>query len=200
MENKRNQKLPEMGTKEFNDLASQYFGGKPKEKSTRELALEWWNSLPYFGSGNKLGRNGLSNKHYQKQSDYLTGREIEEIWKNQLPLEERESYYGMYKPNEQFFNSVNDEDTFDTNFGNKANQKQFKVTKQIAENSTYGADSKNHPINRKQFVEFNPELFDSYCMKFKEKDRLQLAEIAINNCNMFFEDSAKIIEIIRKYR
>jgi hypothetical protein len=55
-------------------------------------------------------------------------------------------------------------------------------------------------FNKKQFKQFSPELFDSYCMKFSDKDRLQLAEIAISNCKISFDDSAKIIEIIRKYR
>ena len=58
----------------------------------------------------------------------------------------------------------------------------------------------NSKLNQKQFTQFSEELFDKYCMKFSEKDRLQLAEIAINNCKMSFDDSAKIIEIIRKYR
>lgn len=59
-------------------------------KRTRELALEWWASL---------NEETQIDLQYQYKSPCrhplnavgLTGREIEEIWKNELPLEERES-------------------------------------------------------------------------------------------------------------
>lgn len=89
-------------------------------------------------------------------------------------------------------------------YRNKSNQKQSPADEII---ELVGEDNFKHIIkesdkrvNQKQFKQFSPELFDNYCMKFSDKDRLQLAEIAVNNCKMSFEDSAKIIEIIRKYR
>jgi hypothetical protein len=33
--------IPQIGTKEFNDLASAYFGGKPKEETIKMTAVEW---------------------------------------------------------------------------------------------------------------------------------------------------------------
>jgi hypothetical protein len=37
------QELPQFGTKEFNDLASQYFGGKPKQETLEEVKdLSYW--------------------------------------------------------------------------------------------------------------------------------------------------------------
>jgi hypothetical protein len=66
----------------------------------------------------------------------------------------------------------------------KTNQKQYsqeevdrlldkqaaETANQILKNSTYGANSKNHPINRKQFVEFNESLFQAYINKFNDED------------------------------
>lgn len=58
-------------------------------KTTREQALEWWNGLSVFESGNKLGKNGLCTKYYHidRYYDSLTGREIEEIWRHEHYLE-----------------------------------------------------------------------------------------------------------------
>jgi hypothetical protein len=46
------QELPKLGTKEFNDLASAYFGGKPKQETLEEAAER------------------ISKEHYVDQSDY----------------------------------------------------------------------------------------------------------------------------------
>jgi len=53
----------------------------------------------------------------------------------------------------------------------------FKIVK----SSTYGADSKSHPINRKQFVEFNPELFKSYISKFSDEDKVRAIVVLLEN-------------------
>lgn len=34
------QEIPQIGTKEFNDLASAYFGGKPKQETLEEFAKQ----------------------------------------------------------------------------------------------------------------------------------------------------------------
>lgn len=39
------EQLPELGTKEFNDLASAYFGGKPKQETNKEAAEIFGKSL-----------------------------------------------------------------------------------------------------------------------------------------------------------
>jgi hypothetical protein len=33
--------IPQLGTKEFNDLASTYFGGKPKQETIKQSVVEW---------------------------------------------------------------------------------------------------------------------------------------------------------------
>jgi len=118
-------------------------------KSTREQALAWWKTQGQ-GRQNYLTNTYIGNQRF---SYSLTGREIEEIWLREIQnqSEERTVEQNFYKPN----------------------QKQFKIAKQIAENSTYGADSKNHPINRKQFVEFNESLFKAYIDKFSDEDKLK---------------------------
>lgn len=152
MENKRNHKIPEIGTKKFNDLASKYFEGKPKEKSSRQLALEWWRKLM---DGHKLDLmfeykiTGFTHR----DPNTLTGSEIEKIW-------------------DKVMNEIKDEIS-------ELKQKRLNLAKEIAENSTYGADSKNHPINRKQFFEFNPELFKAYISKFSEEDKVKALNVLV---------------------
>ena len=88
-----------------------------KETSTRELALAWWNNLKDLDFTDMFVETKCSYTmhHFGHERNYnsLTGREIEEIWKNQLPLAEREFYYGLYKESEKEY-------IF------KLNQKQFK--------------------------------------------------------------------------
>jgi len=38
---KPKQEIPQIGTKEFNDLASAYFGGKPKQETLEEVAYNY---------------------------------------------------------------------------------------------------------------------------------------------------------------
>lgn len=61
-------------------------------KTTRELAIEWWNKLD---SSIKEMLASAYNKGFSYK--LLSGYLIENIWKNELPLEVRESYYGAYK-------------------------------------------------------------------------------------------------------
>lgn len=75
-----------------------------KTKDTlRTTALVWWNNLP-FDSTNNVSKTSYCAYYYgERNYQSLTGSEIEEIWKNDLPLEERENYYGIYKPNQKQF-------------------------------------------------------------------------------------------------
>jgi hypothetical protein len=34
--------IPQLGTTEFNNLASAYFGGKPKEETMKQTTVEWF--------------------------------------------------------------------------------------------------------------------------------------------------------------
>lgn len=64
---------------------------KTKEISTRELAVKWWND-----ESNLLNRTALFNRYFSNTAtkdkmftvannyEELTGREIEEIWKNEV--------------------------------------------------------------------------------------------------------------------
>lgn len=104
MENERNQKVME------HDLrVPSYEENKEKEfpqKSTRELALEWWRSL-------SLQKQLSFYKERDIQS--LTGREIEEIWRKELFSVEKDilnSINGQeneFKPNQKQFNHFSPE-------------------------------------------------------------------------------------------
>lgn len=70
-----------------------------EEKSDREKAIEWWNRKI---SG--FDRTKIGSKYFDLQRlSSLTGREIEQIWRKET----------QQKLSENFFNSVNDENTFD---------------------------------------------------------------------------------------
>lgn len=57
-----------------------------KMKTSRELAMEWWNSLPDF-SRTKDSKNGYCVVMFTQPRSHhsLTGREIEEIWVKEHP-------------------------------------------------------------------------------------------------------------------
>ena len=92
---------------------------KPKEKSTQELALEWWNSLISDGL-----RAGYTQKHLNSGIKYksLTDKEIEEIWKNELCLKAYGTDLKSTKQEDVDF-IINPENH---NVNHKPNQKQFK--------------------------------------------------------------------------
>lgn len=83
----------------------------PIETSTREIALTWWNNLPFNSSNTTISKQHFYDKYFVNGNMFtpaqnyspLTPIEIEEIWKIELPLEERENYYGIYKPNQKQF-------------------------------------------------------------------------------------------------
>lgn len=79
-------------------------------KSTREQALEWWNSL--FGSGNQIE---MYSKYYplllkNGNERLLTNEEIEEIWLKEIQhvSEERTVEQHSYKPNQKQFKEFNE--------------------------------------------------------------------------------------------
>lgn len=170
MENKRNQsnsKIPEIGTKEFNYLANIYFGGKPNDilLTNRELAIKWWKN-----QSNLLNRIALFNKYFSNTSvkdkiftvanNYkeLTGREIEEIWKN----ETQELVYENQ--------NLSEEAVYTT----KSNQ----IEDRVFEERTL-EDNQNflEKVNSKQFTQFSEELFLKYINKFSNKDKLKALHV-----------------------
>lgn len=195
---------------------------KTKETSTRQKALIWWDNLPFNSRNDKSKASYCFNFKGHFNYKVLTVKEIEEIWLKEINWE-NESHHNeedltnsqiesLYKSNQKQCNKpfrrgivelsgkkciVNyrfiDEDTIEM-YADDLSYIGETHYKSLIEDCIISKS------NAKQFKQFSPELFDSYCMKFSEKDRLQLAEIAVNNCKMSFEDSAKIIEIIRKYR
>lgn len=165
MENKRNQvKLPKLGTKEFNDTASQYFGGNPK-KSTRELALEWWNSLPVdsVNSDRENGTKcGLTNKHLGsfERFNSLTGREIEKIWRKETKegsdREIIELAFPDLKPNQKQFKEFNPE-LFKAYISKFSDEDKIKAVKEIIKTLNTAIYVNYIQDNEKSYWEFNTE-------------------------------------------
>jgi hypothetical protein len=148
--------IPKLGTKEFNDAASRYFGGNPKlthekvnigtmkdpeyvwkekPKSTRELALEWWNKL------NVIQQMRYAQNHFTRDDSVnLTGREIEEIWR--------------------------------------------KETKEGSDREIIEEVFPDLKPNQKQFKEFNPELFKAYINKFSQEHKISMLQVLIDDLNV----------------
>ena len=51
-------------------------------KTDRELALEWWNTLPRYDM-DKECKEIYAQRYYQRSAGLITGLEIEEIWKKE---------------------------------------------------------------------------------------------------------------------
>jgi hypothetical protein len=63
-------KIPQIGTKEFNDLASACFGGKPKQETLEEVAenyAEKWNDLE---NQFKLSSCFIAGAKWQQERSY----------------------------------------------------------------------------------------------------------------------------------
>lgn len=140
-------------------------------KSTRELAIEWWNSLNQEKQID-LQHIYRSPSRHPLNAIGLTGREIEEIWRK-----EREIIGNT------FIGRMVDE----TIHPEKYNQKQLPVIcvncKEIYNNPIKTCNCGNktfestHPSNAKQFKEFSPDLFKAYIDKFSDEDKKEAFSI-----------------------
>lgn len=146
-----------------------------EETSTRQLALAWWNQLHIL-----VKMKHAQNYFTRDDSINLTGREIEEIWKSELPLEERESYYGIYKsnPTTQVVREAMKEVSKDVQEPKcvrdglvKPNQKQYSqeevdrlLDQQAARTTAQILENK-----KKQFKQFDENLFKAYIDKFDDE-------------------------------
>jgi hypothetical protein len=181
MENKRN----------HNDYLNDKIDGV-KQKSTRELALEWWYNLSPYDE-----QHSLREKYYgeERKTNRLTGREIENIWLKETQLNPttqvvREAMdivskdvrapkvvrEGIIKPNQKQF-KIGDSvkclnNVVFTDGSHHYRNSKYQVKK---ENEAYfNVNSKNYVLvsNQKQFKEFNPELFKAYIDKFSDEDKV----------------------------
>jgi hypothetical protein len=116
------------------------------EKSTREIALDWWNNLTSFQKCSFRDEHIKNNQNLGS----LTGREIEEIWRRET------------KPNQK---QIADE------IINLVGENQFKEIIKESEKR----------INRKQFIEFNPDLFKAYIDKFSDEDKVKATIVLLEN-------------------
>jgi hypothetical protein len=169
MENKRNHKLPEIGTEEFNNVASQYFGGNSKEKSTRVLALEWWWNINETQTENLKIKYKLFNN--LKESLDLPTR-IEYIWNREVNGE-------CSKCNQTVANC---ECHIPFEEKHKSLLQMNKVIPKVLKS-----------LNEKQFKEFNETLFITYINKFSEEDKLNALKVLFWSLN--HENHKRVLEI-----
>ena len=80
------QGLPQLGTKEFNDLASAYFGGKPKQETLEEAAREYW----------RRGQFGLE-KAADTETAFLKGAQWQQERMYNSKEDLREAYFSAIK-------------------------------------------------------------------------------------------------------
>lgn len=143
-----------------------------KQKSTRELALEWWNNTPI----NKLN---LWRKYQETtftpsgSPDDLTGREVEQIYI-------KEHLYCV--SSNSLVKGVSCKTWCgDTNClkVNKPNQKQYSQEEvdRLLDQQAARTTSQILKNNQKQFTQFSEELFLKYINKFSEEDKREAFSI-----------------------
>jgi hypothetical protein len=94
------QEIPQIGTKEFNDLVSAYFGGKPKQETLEEAANKLlWKKYPYHppkdaGYWKDMFSEGAK---WQMERSY-SEEEVVELFK------QYKEYFGIYR-NVQILNA-----------------------------------------------------------------------------------------------
>jgi hypothetical protein len=64
------QEFPQFGTKEFNDLASTYFGGKPKQETLEDAAEKWFKEIGGEASFMKAIEFGIKWQQEQNKNKY----------------------------------------------------------------------------------------------------------------------------------
>jgi hypothetical protein len=155
-----------------------------REKSTRELALEWWNDLPEFNykSSNKTF---LYSKYKKKLNlTSLTDSEIEQIYHNEVIEPKLQENWQESQVNQKF---------------PKPNQKQLPEELKGVVPRITTIDEKIEQVkkwnNAKQFKEFNPELFKTYIDKFSDEDKIKAFKI-LNEEFAYY--SHKQMEIVQK--
>lgn len=140
-----------------NSKKDKYSSNKPI--LTMPQALSWWNQLTFEDKFYRVisWLKSQNRDTTERHPDDLTNIEILEIWKNQLSLEERESYYGIYKSNEKQYSQEEVDELL--------NQQAAKTTAQVLKS------------NQKQFKQFDESLFKAYIDKFSDEDKLKAFQI-----------------------
>ena len=153
------------------------------EKTTRQQAMAWWNKLKY---DSPIHLEFYAKKYFQRDWDTLTGREIEEIWKNEVQVKELSNTYHnaeyLKKPNQKQLNI--------TNCGNKNCQNGVinginpKICKKCnpVNAKQFKSNEKEYiqrvgRVNRKQFKQFDESLFKAYIDKFSDEDKLKALKV-----------------------
>jgi len=122
-----------------------------KVNSTREQAITWWDSIdPDLRVDFCIYYNDKLNLSGRLPSS-LTGREIEEIWKNEVQVKELSNVHH----NAEYL---------------KPNQKQFVPNFSTKEEKLERVKEK---FNQKQFKQFDESLHKAYLNKFSEEDKFK---------------------------
>lgn len=150
-----------------------------KSRSTRKQAILWWNTM----NGTFKQRN-LGLKYYSNR-DFLTGREIEEIWKNEVQVPElrnveHNSEY-LDKPNQK--QSHSGISKMGTGPGIKLNQKPFSLEPE--QHQIVDVESKK---NQKQFKNFDESLFQAYVDKFSDEDKVSALRVLFKSIGITSKD------------
>ncbi len=160
---------------------------KTNETSTRELALELWNSLPQQEQKNLFRKYVNSGKFTMALSKKdLTGSEIEYILLDYKPNQKQYSqeevvicesckrfhYKGVDKC---YCGSTSLASTHSSNGQYVKSNKQYSQEEvdEMLDRQAARTTAQVLKNNQKQFKEFNVELFKTYINKFSEEDKLK---------------------------
>jgi hypothetical protein len=93
--------IPQLGTKEFNDLASTYFGGKPKQETMKQTAVEWlFNQIP---DHLRLTRSGFEMLQQAKE---MEKQQIIDAHGSKLKNSRGTSNFEYWYTGEQYYNET----------------------------------------------------------------------------------------------
>lgn len=148
------------------------------ETSTREQALAWWNSLSDI-SIQMPSKSHLCKVYHGDMRIHksLTGREIEEIWKNEVQVKELSNVYHnaeYLKPNQKQYSQEEVDRLLD--------QQAARTTAQVLRS------------NQKQFKQFDESLFKAYIDKFSDEDKVKAHQILFKSFD--YLTKTKIIETL----
>ena len=137
--------------------------------STRRKAMVWWNSLNFQLRQELTDNLSYEQGKFQRTSQSLTGREIEEIYNKEVLEPKRQKEWQESQVNRRY---------------SKPNQKQINSTYCSNKNCVGGVITfdgqtgrlckKCNPVNTKQFKQFDESLFKAYISKFSDEDKLKM--------------------------
>ena len=159
------------------------------EKSTRALALEWWNNLTSYTIDTTKGLeyDGIKDVEYLRDKLFAALKVPKAFLGYDADVEGKATLAHENKNNskEFHFNEYKLNNFTPANFYNELTGREIeeiwrKETKDGSDREIIEEVFPDLKPNQKQFKEFNPELFKAYIDKFSDEDKIKAFNILIS--------------------